>query len=183
MSANPYQSPRVVDDSVTDRTPDGWHAIGIGFLGGAFVGGTAGAAQGAMLAVITLLSLVEEKGSTVFDAAIVGVMAATILGSLCGSLLGCVVGPLVGGCAKVFGRGSRNALMVVGVTTSTFSAVIVSLFAIQFLTGRSLESTAFWDALAIFSAIGVGFVGGVVLVRGMMRLLWSEVEFASERRK
>ena len=108
------------------------------------------------------------------DEAIVGVMAATIVGALVGALLGCIVGPLVGGIARAFGPGSKLTPMVFGVTISTFGAVIVSVFAIRFLTGRELELSALRYVIAVASAIGTGFVGGVVLVRGVMRLLWPD---------
>lgn len=171
MQDNPYQSPIAVDADGHSR-PDGWHCGGIGLLGGAFVGGTAGAIQGAMLALITLALLVQAKESVVMDSAVVAVMAASIFGALGGALIGCIIGPVLGLVAGSLGPSSKRLVLLLGVTATTFCAVILSVFAIRFLMGGDLRLTRLKYIMAITTGIGSGFAGGVVLVRGLERLLW-----------
>lgn len=165
MESNPYQSPSTVDGSVS-RYPGGLHLFGLGFLSGAFVGGTFGAIQAAMLAVILLAALGSGGNSVAIGGAVPAIVAVTFVGSLAGAVIGCMIGPVLGVLLAILGHGSVRLLLVIGCTATTFCSVIASYIAIRNFT----PSTSPWNYAAIASGIASGFLGGIVLVRGLVRL-------------
>jgi hypothetical protein len=172
MKGNPYESPATIEERAASA-PGSIYVVGIGFVGGTLVGGTAGAMQGAALMVMTIATAVLfDQAVVAMNTAVVAVCAATIVGALVGALVGCVIGPILGGIAAIFGLQSRRFLKVTGLTAATFSTVISSVMGIQAIV--SSGPSRLQHAAAIVSGIASGLFGGMIFLQRFVRLAWPE---------
>ncbi len=179
MTINPYESPQAADDS-KNVTADRLHAIVVGFFGGAFVGGTAGAVQAVVLALLVLYGIVDVSMSVgdgqnnVAESSepITVVTAAALLGGLSGIGIGCFFGPILGAVAAVFGPSSKSAIHALSIGAASLSSVVLSLLVVRFAIVAVHVSWLAFAVIAVTSAIGVGVFSGNVLARGIGRIVW-----------
>lgn len=174
MTSNPYQSPADID--VTERV--GRRAtlrlMGVGLFAGSIVGGTCGAAHGAVVAITAVLLRVVgfmPAADLTLESGLVFVLAAMIAGVLVGSPIGLVIGLLLGAIAGICGSQARRPLYVVGITIATFAAAIAS--GVVAISPAPTARAAFvLYAIMLLSGTLVGFLGGLCLVRGLAKLAW-----------